>query len=92
MKGRALGQTKDVDCLTRNEVKVVKLTESSQTFYCIYYEKRTGNLNEFDVLSFDLSSDDYDFKFVRKIVNEFLSELEHFPFPPTLDWSECDFK
>ena len=35
----------------------------SQTFYCIKYEKRTGNVNTYDVLSFDLK-EDYELKFV----------------------------
>lgn len=65
LNGSSLPRNQEISCLTLNGVKINKIERQNQTFYCIYYEKKTGNRNEFDVLSFDLH-EDYDLKYVSK--------------------------
>lgn len=55
-----------LECTTAKGVQIQRIHEGFQKFYCINYEKKTGNINEFDTLTFDLSHDDYDLKFVSK--------------------------
>jgi hypothetical protein len=63
LKGMMLSETEDLKCITGKGVSVQRVKTISQTFYCIKYEKKLGNVNAFDVLSFDLH-EDYDLKFV----------------------------
>lgn len=60
-----LTERQDLQCSTQKGVRIQTSRKSGQTFYCVSYEKKTGNKNEFDILSFDLPNDDYyDLKFV----------------------------
>lgn len=63
----ALKDIQDVFCTTQKGVRIQTTRKLSKTFYCVSYEKKTGNKNEFEVLSFDLHNDDYDLTFVSKV-------------------------
>lgn len=63
LKGKLLSKLQDINCVTLKLVRIQKIQHQNDTFYCITYEKKSGNRNEFDVLSFDLH-EDYDLKFV----------------------------
>lgn len=64
LEGASLQKLQDLTCTTSSKgVKIHQIRNQNQTFYCINYEKKTGNRNEFDVLTFDLSGD-YDLKYV----------------------------
>lgn len=63
LEGTSLQKLQDLTCTTPKGVKIHKSRKQNQTFYCINYEKKTGNRNEFDTLSFDLRGD-YDLKYV----------------------------
>jgi hypothetical protein len=63
LKGHMLSETEDLRCVTGNGVAIHRIKRRSQTFYCIKYEKKVGNVNAFDILSFD-PNEDYDLKFV----------------------------
>lgn len=64
LKDRVLHETENLKCETLNGVKVQRIQDENQTFYCFKYEKKTGVKIEFDVLSFDLH-EDYDLKYVK---------------------------
>lgn len=64
LKGSDYDLPKEIDCITSKGVKITKIKSSAKTFYCIQFEKNSGDKNEFDVLSFDLRSSDYDLQFV----------------------------
>lgn len=56
-----------LQCVTSSKgVRVLKLQEKNQTIYCINYEKKTGDITTFDVLSFDLNDEDYELFYVSK--------------------------
>lgn len=65
LKGIMLSETENLKCNTAKDLSVQMIKTRSQSFYCIKYEKKSGNPNDVDVLSFDLNEDDYDLKFVR---------------------------
>lgn len=64
LKGNDFDLPKDIECTTGKGVKVTKISSLAKTFYCIQFEKNSGEKKEFDVLSFDLRSSDYDLQFV----------------------------
>ena len=53
-----------LECITTKGVRVQRIQEGTQKFYCVNYEKKTGNANEFHTLGFNLTLDDYELKFV----------------------------
>jgi hypothetical protein len=57
LMGKALHVAENLKCETSKGVKVQRVQEKNQTFYCIKYERKSGNRNDFDVLSFDLFDD-----------------------------------
>lgn len=63
LKGLMLSETENLKCVTDKGVSIQMVKRKLKTFYCIKYEKRTGNVNTYDVLSFDLN-EDYELKFV----------------------------
>lgn len=69
LQGNDFDLPKDVECTTGKGVKVTKITSSTRTFYCIQYEKNSGDKKEFDVLAFDLRSSDYDLQFVSFVLD-----------------------
>lgn len=66
LKGRPLHATEDLKCSTDRKVGIQRIRERNQTFYCIKYEKKTGDRREFEVLSFDLH-EDYELKYASFI-------------------------
>lgn len=64
LRDRMLHETENLKCESLKGVKIQRIQDDNQTFYCIKYEKNTGQINEFDVLSFDLHVD-YDLKYVK---------------------------
>lgn len=65
LKDRMLHETENLKCESSKGVRVQRVQDVNQTFYCFKYEKKTGQKNnEFDVLSFDLH-EDYDLKYVK---------------------------
>lgn len=74
LRGRSLQGNENLRCVTPKGLIVQHMIEDSQTFYCLKYEKKSGNKNEFDVLSFDLH-EDYDLKFVSRCVCDSLWQL-----------------
>jgi hypothetical protein len=68
IKSRKIQTQRSVECTTEKGVKIEKFTDENLTFYCISYEKKTGELSDFDVLSFDLH-EDYDLMLVSKFVS-----------------------
>jgi hypothetical protein len=89
LSGLMLSETENLKCVTQKGVSVQMVKSNLQTFYCIKYEKKSGNVNMYDLLSFDLAVD-YDLKFVssvafavnhwRKVIN---FRLEPTSFPMT---------
>lgn len=63
LKGTMLSEMENLNCVTAKGLSIQMIKTRSQIFYCIKYEKKAGNVNAFDVLSFDLH-EDYDLKFV----------------------------
>lgn len=76
LKGNDFDLPKDVECTTGKGVKVTKIKSLARTFYCIQYEKNSGDKNEFDVLAFDLRSSDYDLQFVSLVLDRDTASLE----------------
>lgn len=72
LTGRPLQETQEVQCVTNKSVAIKKIQQENQTFYCISYEKKDGDSNEFDILSFNIF-EDYDLKYVS--VNQNLTNL-----------------
>jgi hypothetical protein len=66
LSGLMLSETENLKCVTQKGVSVQMVKSNSQTFYCIKYEKKSGNVNMYDLLSFDLAVD-YDLKFVSNV-------------------------
>lgn len=64
LKNRSLHEEENLNCESLKGVAIHRIQHLNQTFYCIEYEKRTGEQNEFDVLSFDLH-EDYSLKYVK---------------------------
>lgn len=56
MEGKSLNETEKVECVG-GELKMYVAREGNETFYCINYEKNTGNRYSYDVLSFELNED-----------------------------------
>lgn len=56
----------NLQCTTEKGLQIQKIELGVKKFYCINYEKKTGNENEFDIVAFDLLHEDYDLKFVSK--------------------------
>lgn len=73
-----------LECTTASGLRIREILEGSQKFYCINYEKKTGNIDEFDILAFDLSHDDYDLKFVSVNISLIIAEIKYDSH--TLDW------
>lgn len=71
LKNKILHETADLNCITSKNVKIQRIREGNQTFYCIKYEKKSGNRDEFDALTFDLH-EDYDLKFVKTYLRSLL--------------------
>lgn len=62
VRGRPLEGTVKLECVA-SEVTIQMAKEGNQTFYCIIYEKNSGDILKFDVLSLGLL-EDYDLKYV----------------------------
>lgn len=67
LNGRPLQATDISHCETiKHSINVQKIRQGGQTYYCIGYEKKTDNISDFNILSFDLHKD-YELKYVSTI-------------------------
>lgn len=74
IQDRILEGTRFLECIDTN-ITVQMFKQGNQTFYCIKYEKNTGDINEPDVLSLKLY-EDYHIKYVRKVyIRKYLEYL-----------------